>query len=121
MNVKLGTQLLSQSTVEIIRYAISDNGLVLSLRHKGMKNHAADFCEQWNEVIDICNGRHGPHSPDNTVMRQTHLMDTLVWFSRWKDLHNERVRAKLATKYNFFANETWFSIKSLLLAHITVI
>ncbi len=28
---------------------------------------------------------------------------------------------KLATKYNFFANKTWFCIKSLLLAHITVI
>jgi hypothetical protein len=28
---------------------------------------------------------------------------------------------KLATEFNFFANETWFCIKSLLLAHITVI
>jgi hypothetical protein len=27
---------------------------------------------------------------------------------------------KLATEFNFFANETWFCIKSLLLAHITV-
>ena len=85
-----------------------------------MYNHVADLCEQWNKVIDICNGRHSPHSPDNAVMRQTRLLDTLVWFSRWKDLHNERVRAKLATEYNFFANETWFCIKSLLLAHITV-
>jgi hypothetical protein len=31
------------------------------------------------------------------------------------------VRLKLATIYNFFANETWFCIKSLLLAHIVVI
>ena len=31
------------------------------------------------------------------------------------------MRAKLATEYNFFANETWFCIKSLLLAHITII
>jgi hypothetical protein len=93
----------------------------LSLRNKGMYNHVADFCEQWNEVIDVCNGRHGPHSPDNAVMQQTRLLDTLVWFSRWKDLHDERVRAKLATEYNFFANKTWFCIKSLLLAHITVI
>jgi hypothetical protein len=83
-------------------------------------NHVADFCEQWNEVIDICNGRHGPHSPDNAAMRQTRLLDTLVWFSQWKELHDERVRAKLATEYNFFANETWFCIKPLLLAHITV-
>jgi hypothetical protein len=54
-------------------------------------------------------------------MRQTCLLDTLVWFSRWKKLHDERVRVKLATEYIFFANETWFCIKSLLLAHITVI
>jgi hypothetical protein len=121
MNVKLATQLLSQSTVEMIRNVIADDGVVLSLRNKGMYNHVADFCEQWNEVIDICNGRHGPHSPDNAAMRQTRLLDTLVWFSRWKELHDERVRAKLATEYNFFANETWFCIKSLLLAHITVI
>jgi hypothetical protein len=54
-------------------------------------------------------------------MQQTYLLDTLVWFSRWKELHDERVRVKLATEYNFFANETWFCIKSLLLACITVI
>jgi hypothetical protein len=44
--------------------------------------------------------------------------------SQWSTLpinYDERVRAKLATEYNFFANETWFCIKSLLLAHITVI
>jgi hypothetical protein len=122
MNVKLVTQLLSQLTVEMICYGIADKGVVLSLRNKGgMYNHVADFCERWNKVVDICNGRHGPHSPDNAVMWQTHLLDTLVWFSRWKELHDERVRVKLATEYNFFANKTWFCIKSLLLAHITVI
>jgi hypothetical protein len=78
------------------------------------------ICEQWNKVVDICNGRHGPHSPDNPVMQQTRLLDTLVWFSRWKELHDERVRVK-PTEYNFFANKTWFCINSLLLAHITVI
>ena len=46
MNVKLATQLLSQSTVEMIRYAIADNGVVLSLRNKGMYNHVAKFCEE---------------------------------------------------------------------------
>jgi hypothetical protein len=81
MNVKLAMQLLSQSTVEMIHYAIADDGVVLSLRNKGMYNHVTDFCEQLKQVIDICNGRHGPHSPDNAVMRQTCLLDTLVWFS----------------------------------------
>jgi hypothetical protein len=43
MNVKIATQLLSQSTVEMIPYAIADSGVVLSLRNKGMYNHVADF------------------------------------------------------------------------------
>jgi hypothetical protein len=121
MNVKLATQLLSQSNVDMIHNAIADDRIVLSLCVKGMYSHVTDLCECWKEVVDICNGRHGPHSPGNAVMRQTCLLDTLVWFSRWKKLHDERVRVKLATKYNFFANKTWFCIKSSLLAHITVI
>jgi hypothetical protein len=51
MNVKLATQLLSQSTVEMIRYAIADDGITLSLNNKGMYNHVTDFCERWNEVV----------------------------------------------------------------------
>jgi hypothetical protein len=86
-----------------------------------MYNHVADLCEHWNAVVDICNGWDGPHSPNNAAMRQSRLLDTLVWFSRWKELHDERVRKKLATEFMFFAEETWFCIKSLLLAHITVI
>jgi hypothetical protein len=57
---KLAMQLLSQLTMEMICCAIADNGITLSLNHKGMYNHVADFCEHWNEVVDICNGRHGP-------------------------------------------------------------
>ena len=66
----------------LIRSAIADDRIVLSLHIKGMYSHVADLCEHWNKVIDICNGRHGPHSPGNAVMRQTCLLDTLVWFSR---------------------------------------
>ena len=51
MNVRLATQLLSQSTVEMIRYAIADDGITLSLNNKGMYNHVTDFCERWNEVV----------------------------------------------------------------------
>jgi hypothetical protein len=101
MNVKLATQLLSQSTVKMVRYAISDESVVLSLRNKGMYNHVADLCKHWNDVIDICNGWDGPHSPDNAAMRQSCLFDTLVWFSKWKELHDERVRKKLATESIF--------------------
>ena len=74
----------------------------------------------WNEVVDICNGRRGPHSPTNAIQRQTSLLETLAWFSRWKELHDKRVKDKHATKYIFFANETWFCIKLLLLGHVAV-
>jgi hypothetical protein len=59
--------------------------------------------------------------PGNAAQRQTELLKMLAWFSRRKDLHNERVEEKHATAYNFFADETWFCIKSLLLGHVTVI
>jgi hypothetical protein len=86
-----------------------------------MYNHVADLCEHWNYVVDICNGRDGPHSPVNAKERQSTLLKTLAWFSRWKQLHDERVAKKVLLVYNYFADETWFCIKSLLLAHVLVI
>jgi hypothetical protein len=73
-----------------------------------MYNHVADFCEHWNEVVDNCNGKRGPHSPANATQRQTSLLET------------QRVKEKHATEYNFFADETWFCIKSVLLGHVAV-
>ena len=92
MNVKLAMQLLSQSTMEMIRYAIADEGITLSLNNKGMYDHVTDICERCNEVIDICNGRCGPHSPANATQRQSSLLEMLAWFSKWKELHDKRVK-----------------------------
>jgi hypothetical protein len=111
-------QLLSAPTANMIRTSIGDNDIVLGLNNKGMYNHVADLCEHWNVVVDICNGRDGPHSPENACERQTILFKAYVWFCRWKELHNERVRDKRATEYNFLADETWFCIKTLLLCHV---
>ena len=97
MNVNLATQLLSRSTVVMIRDAIADDYIVLSLQKKGMYNHVADLCEHWNDVVDICNGRDGPHMPENAAQRQTVFLKTLEWFSRLKELHDERVEEKHAT------------------------
>jgi len=47
-----------------------------------------------NDVVDITNGKDGPHSPDNAVERQTSLLDMLAWFSRWKALYDKRVETK---------------------------
>ena len=80
---------------------VADDGVMFSLNNKGMYNHVADFCEHWNEVVDICNGRRGPHSPANATQRQTSLLETLAWFSRWKELHDKRVKEKHTTKYIF--------------------
>jgi hypothetical protein len=39
----------------------------------------------------------------------------------WRILHDRKLREKRASEYIFFADETWFCIKSLLLGHITAI
>ena len=56
INVNLATQLLSRSTVVMIRDAIADDDIVLSLQRKGIYFHVVDLCEHWNGVVDICNG-----------------------------------------------------------------
>jgi hypothetical protein len=81
MNVSLATQLLPQSIAEMKRNAISDNTIILSLHNKGIYKHVADFCKRWNVVVDICNGRDGPHSPDNAEHQQSCLLEALAWFS----------------------------------------
>jgi hypothetical protein len=85
----------------MIQMAIGDNDIVLGLNIKGMYNHVADLCELRNVVVDICNRRDGPHSPANACQRQTILLKTHVWFCRWKELHDERVKDKRATEYIF--------------------
>jgi hypothetical protein len=117
MNVKLSTQILSQSTVEMIRQAMEDDDIVLGLKNKGIYTHLANLCEYWNVVVDICNGRDGlsqnsPHTPANASERQTILLKALEFFSRWKELHDENVER---------GDETWFCINGLLLSHVTAI
>jgi hypothetical protein len=38
----------------------------------------AIFCERWNVLADICNGRDRLPSPDNAEQQQTHLLETLA-------------------------------------------
>jgi hypothetical protein len=120
MNVALATQVLSGSVDDMISAAVKDENIVLRYA-KGMYTHTATLCRNWNEVVDLCNGKIGPNTPANAVERQRRLLSILEYFSRWKSKHDERVIAGLATKYNFFADETWFCIRSLLLSHVTAI
>ena len=61
-------------------------------------------------VVDIFNGKDGPHSPENAVDRQTKLLDILDWFSKWKALHDKLVTEEETTEYNCVTNETWFCL-----------
>ena len=54
-------------------------------------------------------------------MQKTQLLSTLDWFLKWKILHNENVMKGDATNFIFFANETWFCTRALMLAHVAEI
>lgn len=92
MNVSLTMQVLSASVAKMIRDAINDDEVVLSLKNKGIYNHIANLCEKWNDVFDNCNGRDGPHAKGNTAERQKVLLDTLSWFSKWKSMHDDAMK-----------------------------
>ena len=126
MNVALAIQFLSASVAALIRMAIVDDDVELPLSNKNIYNHLANLCEKWNDVVDICNGvdderKDSYHTPKNAKERQTKLLDTLDWFTRWKSLHDERVDSGDADEFNFFAPETWFCIQALLLAEVAAI
>ena len=121
MNVSLAAQVLSKSVATMIRNAISDRSVKLQIRNKNMYHHLANLCEKWDALFDITNGKDEPHTPTNAVGRQQKLLDILKWFSNWKANHDGHLATKKATEYNFFADETWFCIRALILAHVCVI
>ena len=83
-------QILSASVARMIRDTIKDIEVVISLTKKDMLNHVVDLCEKWNNVVDICNGRDGPHTPENASDRQSTLLDhVLSWFAEWEAIHSE--------------------------------
>ena len=45
----------------------------------------------------------------------------LNWFTSWKQLHESWLASKEATKFNFFADETWNCIQALILAQVATI
>jgi len=88
MNVALATQVLSGSVDEMFSAAVKDENIVLQYA-KGMYTHTATLCRNWNEVVDLCNGKIGPNTPANAVERQRRLLSILEYFSRWKSKHDE--------------------------------
>ena len=63
----LAVQIISASVTKMIRDVIKEYNVVLYLRNKGMYNYLADLYETWNDVVDNCNGRDGPHLPENAL------------------------------------------------------
>ena len=121
MNVALAMQVFSSTVTEMIRRAIDADDVALPTSNKGAYKSLSYLCENVNNLADICNGRHERHTPANAVERQHNLLRILDWFSKWKSIHDERVAAKEATEYNFFAEETWGCIQALVLAHVAII
>ncbi len=96
MIVALATQVKSGSVDEIILAAVKDKNIVLRYA-KGMYTQTTTLCRNQNEVVDLCNGKLGPNTPENAVERQRRLLSVLEYFSMWKSKHDARVIAGLAT------------------------
>jgi hypothetical protein len=119
MNVNSATQLLSRSTVEMIRDAIADDNIVLSLQKKAciiMLRICVSIGMVWlTFAID---------EMDHTC-REMQLRGRLSFskcFPCFQDGRNCMTRGwKRSTPlHTTFADETWFCIKSLLLGHVTM-
>ena len=100
MKVNLAMYVLSASVAAMICAAIEDDDIVLPLWNKNMYNHLI--------VVDICNSRGGPHTPENAQERQLKLLDVLSWFTSWKMMHDNAVAEEESstTKFNMFVKET---------------
>lgn len=121
MNVALAVQILSYSVVQMLEKALVDDDVVLTLKNKDMYRPLIYLCCYWNDLVDICNGRDGPHTPENGLERQHKLLSILKWFSQWKARHDKEVASGKKTDFNFFAAETWKCIQLLILSHVEMI
>ena len=63
----------------------------LPFRNKGVYNHLTTLCENWNTIEDTCNGQDDPPTSENSLERQTKLLNVLDWFSKWKKRYAEAV------------------------------
>ena len=86
-----------------------------------MYHHLANCCDHWDKLLDVMNGRDWPHTPASAIQRRTQVLDILDWFPKWEVLHKELYGKGEATEFNFFADETFFCIHLLTLAHVSMI
>jgi hypothetical protein len=101
MNVSLAAQVLSKSVGTMTRDAISNWTVKLQIRNKGVYNHLANLCENWDTLFDITNGKDEPRTLANAVERQQKLLNILKWFSNWKSNHDGLLATNKATEYIF--------------------
>ena len=86
-----------------------------------MYHHIANFCDHWDQLLDVANGRDGPNTPAHAIQRQTTLLVILDWFSKWEVFYKELLYKGEATEFNLFTDETFFCICALILAHVSMI
>ena len=88
--------------------AEKDDSIVLQYA-KDMYTHTATLCRNWNEVVDLCNGKLGSNTPENAVEWQRRLLSVHEYFSRWKSKYDAWVIAGQATKYIFLLRRLGFA------------
>ena len=101
MNVKLVTQLLSQSSTEEICNARAEDGIVYSLWNKKAFTTMSHIYTSvgTTSLIFAMEGAGHIHQKCVSVW-QTHLLDILILtgFSAWNKLHDEWVKMKCSTE-----------------------
>ena len=60
------------------------------------------FIINMNELTDIVN-TWDPHTKENGLECHKELLRFLTWMQKWKNYHDERVKVKTRTEWNFFA------------------
>lgn len=113
---------VSGSTSRMMRAAIDDDTVDLGFNNKNVYIPLIYFCDKWNDIVDITNGRDGNYyTPQNGNAMQMKLLNILDWFSKWKKNHDDAVVSGDKTEFNFFADATWKCIQMLILSHVVMI
>jgi hypothetical protein len=126
MRVNLAVQVVSDSVAQMLKKGVDDDDIVVPLgKHRNQR--LIELCEQVDQMVDICNGRskHSPgralFTPETALAKQKELLSILDWFSKWNKEHKVRLSKGWDTEFNFYADETWRNLQSLILGHVFLI
>ncbi|EJK60144.1 hypothetical protein THAOC_19553 [Thalassiosira oceanica] len=122
MDAGLTFDVLCGSVARLLQKAVDDPTITLgTFRNKKVYTPLINLIRKWDELSDIVNKWDSIYTPENGQERQRALLNILLWFQKWKDDHDERVKNKTRTEWNFFADETWKCIQMLIMSHVILI